>query len=99
MSRREKQPVTRQRSRRLVWWAGGATLAVVALALGVASWSRHQPRDLGSGRGRVVVDRTEIDLGALRFNTPASAAFVVRNAGDGALEIEGAPTVRAVMGC
>jgi hypothetical protein len=70
-------------------------LALLLAAGGVFWWWTP---GAGGGAARLVVDRTEIDLGALRYSTPATATFVISNAGARALELATSP-VRAVRGC
>ena len=69
-------------------------LGLVMLGLGWWGWSA-----LTTGTPRLVVDKAEIDLGYLRFSTPARAVFVLRNQGDGRLRLTEAPRVRVVAGC
>jgi hypothetical protein len=45
------------------------------------------------------VDRTEVDLGTLPFETPARVVFTLTNAGDGLLRIADVPPVRVLEGC
>jgi hypothetical protein len=46
-----------------------------------------------------VVDRTEVDLGSLPFEAPATVVFTLTNAGDGLLRIADVPPVRVLKGC
>lgn len=62
-------------------------------------WLRRTAPEIRGGAPRLVVDRREVDLGYLRFGTPAAATFTLRNAGDGTLKIHGAPPVSVVRGC
>jgi hypothetical protein len=52
-----------------------------------------------SGTPRLVVDRTEIDLGDLPFDQRATAVFTLTNAGNGVLNIIEEPPVEVVKGC
>jgi hypothetical protein len=86
-------------SRLLTWhWQ---TLGVLGLmAIGVAAcWWPAQAGDASDGRPRLVVDRTEVDLGDLPFDAPAKAVFTLTNTGDGVLKIVGEPQVKVLKGC
>jgi len=76
-----------------------AIAVAVLLVLGAGGWW-FWPGATPSAGGtpKLALDRTEIDLGYLRFEAPASAAFTIRNAGDGLLTLEPG-RVRAVAGC
>jgi len=75
-------------------------LVVLALlGLGAAGAWELLGRDAGGGTPRLVVDRTEADLGYRRFNTPVRAVFTLANAGDGPLRLRGTPEVILKAGC
>jgi hypothetical protein len=71
--------------------------ALVVLALG-GWWLWPDASPSAGGTPKLVLDRTEIQLGYLRFNTPAYASFAITNAGDGPLTLK-AGRVRVVEGC
>ena len=71
--------------------------ALIVLSLGGwALWPGVSPS--AGGTPKLALDRTEIDLGYVRFNAPASAAFTITNTGDGLLTVK-AGRVRLVQGC
>jgi len=71
--------------------------ALVVLGLG-GWWFWPDASPSAGGTPKLALDRTEIDLGDLRFNTPAYAAFTITNTGDGLLTLKASP-VRVVQGC
>jgi hypothetical protein len=73
-------------------------LAFVALITGFVWWSMSSHSTRG-GTPRLVLDRSEVDLGTLRYNALALAEFTLTNAGDGVLRIVDEPDVKAVKGC
>jgi hypothetical protein len=81
-------------------WRGVALgmLALVAVGAYAFSWHAHLA-DAAAGTPRLVVDRTEVDLGYLRFGVRARTTFALSNAGDGILRIEEVPRVIAKAGC
>lgn len=83
-------------ARRWRWLIVPITL-VVAFAAGALWWGWGPGPATGSPR--LVVDRAEVDLGYLRFETPARVEFALTNTGDGRLEIAQSPPVEAVVGC
>jgi hypothetical protein len=89
MKKRAKRP----RSRAIL-----VTLtALVVLVLG-GWWSWPDASLSAGGTPKLVLNRTEIQLGYLRFNTPAYASFAITNGGDGPLTLK-AGRVRVVEGC
>jgi hypothetical protein len=92
----KRQRVERPTRERAWWpWAALGTLIVIAVGTGMLWWS------LGAsgGRPRLVVDREVVELGDLRFETPARAVFTLTNGGDGRLEIADDLRVEVVKGC
>jgi hypothetical protein len=77
------------------------TLAIIALiAVGAAAfWWMSEAQNTAGGRPRLVVDRTEMDLGSFPFEKWAKAVFTLTNAGDGPLQILEVPLVRVLQGC
>ena len=51
-------------------WAAFGALAVMAVGVPALWWSGGSPG--AAGQARLVVDRTDVDLGHLRFDTPAA---------------------------
>jgi hypothetical protein len=45
------------------------------------------------------MDRTEVDLGYRRFDTPARVVFTLANTGDGPLRVTESPRVKVIAGC
>jgi hypothetical protein len=74
-------------------------IVAVLIVLGLGGWWfwPEAPPSAG-GSPKLALDRTEIDLGYVRFNTLAQAAFTVTNAGEGLLTLAAGP-VRVVQGC
>lgn len=82
--------------------AGGAILLVV---IGLAVWWSSAssapatgPQQAGSSP-RLAVDRTTIDDGYVKFETPVEATFKLSNAGQQPLQILGEPQVELIEGC
>ena len=91
---RVKQPPPRR------GWRRAAFGALVLMALGGGMlWWFWGVRDASGGTPRLVMDRTEVDLGSLPFETPARVVFTLTNAGDGLLRIADVPPVRVLRGC
>jgi hypothetical protein len=89
-----------QLSRRRRRWPWTALGALALITLGAAAFSgRPQSRDASSATPRLVVDRTDVDLGYLRFGVRARTTFTLSNAGDGVLRLKEVPRVIAKAGC
>ena len=52
-----------------------------------------------SGKPNLVVDKTLIDFGNVRFENPVTAVFTVSNTGDKPLQILQEPRVELLQGC
>lgn len=78
-------------------WAALAVLGLIAI--GVAGLWPAEAGEASGGAPRLVVDRTEIDLGDLPFDQRATAVFTLTNAGNGVLNIMEEPLVDVVKGC
>jgi hypothetical protein len=82
--------------------AGGAVLLViVGLAIWWTSFSSAPataPQTAG-GAPRLAVDRTAIDDGYVKFETPIQAAFKLSNTGNQPLQILSEPQVQLIEGC
>jgi hypothetical protein len=95
----QRQWVTRWFSRILLWrWDTLAVLGLLALGI-AAGWEPVQAGDASEGKPRLVVDRTEVDLGDLPYGAPAQAVFTLTNTGDSVLKIAGEPQVKILKGC
>jgi hypothetical protein len=79
-------------------WGELVALGLIAVSA-IGFWWPAQAGDASSGAPRLVVDRTEIDLGDLPFDQLATAVFTLTNAGDGVLNILEGPPVEVVKGC
>jgi hypothetical protein len=79
-------------------WALAAGAIIVAAAGGTL-WLRSAPKEANAGTPRLVVDRTEVDLGYRRFDTPARVVFTLTNAGNAPLRLTESPPVRVIAGC
>ncbi|MFQ5828429.1 MAG: hypothetical protein ACE5JD_04650 [Candidatus Methylomirabilia bacterium] len=96
MGKNRVKPTPPRRSR----WRWVTFVALVLIAFGGAAfWSRSEPPDTSEGTPRLVVDRTEVDLGYLPFEAPARVVFTLTNTGDGLLRLAYVPSVRALRGC
>lgn len=82
-------------------WLRGLALAVlVAGAAGaIGAWWWLRVPTAGGGTPRLLVDRTDVDLGYRRFDVPVRVVFTLTNAGDGALRLAETPPVRVAAGC
>ncbi len=86
-----------------LWIAGGA--AIVLLVAGLALWwsstgaTPTAPAQTGSNTPQLVVDRTTIDEGEVKLDTPIRSAFRLSNAGGQPLQILDEPQVELVEGC
>src|SRR5574341_1450286 len=76
-----KKPAPRRSSWR--WVVAGGVLLV---AVGAFCWFSEAQRPSG-GTPRLVVDRSEIDLGYFPYGRWATAVFKLSNAGDGTLRL------------
>lgn len=77
-------------------WVVVAAILVAGGGLGGWWWSA---RTAEGGTPHLVVDHEVIDLGYVKFDTPARAVFTVSNSGDGALVMRETPEVILVKGC
>ena len=93
--KRAKQPPPRRPSRRSLWVVAGAGLLVAVAAF----WWFSEAQRPSGGTPRLVVDRTEIDLGYFPFEKRAKAVFTLTNAGDGLLRLVEVPQVTVLKGC
>lgn len=82
-----------------------AGAAVLLVMIGLAIWWNSStsaptagPQQAG-GQPRLAVDRTTIDDGYVKFNTPIEATFKLSNTGQQALQILGEPQVELIEGC
>lgn len=82
-------------------WIGGLLVVLLGLlALAVANQKPAEsftPEAVGEPRAKL--DQTELDYGDVKFNTPITSEFVVRNVGDQPLQILGEPAVELIEGC
>ena len=76
-------------------------LAVLGLmVIGIAGcWWLAKAGEASDEMPRLVVDRTEVDLGDLPFEAPAKAVFTLTNAGNAVLKLAGEPEVKVLKGC
>ena len=96
MSRHRKRRDARRRGGRARWaLLAGAIIVAVAGIL----WLRPAPKEANAGTPRLAVDRTEVDLGYRRFDTPARVVFTLTNTGDAPLRLTESPPVRVIAGC
>ncbi|MBI2529094.1 MAG: hypothetical protein HYV93_24300 [Candidatus Rokubacteria bacterium] len=95
MRRQESTP--RPSPRRGWRWAASGALALITVVASAFWWSAGSPDAVG--QPRLVVDRTDVDLGDVRFETPARVLFTLTNAGDAPLHLKEVPRVLAKAGC
>ena len=86
---------SRRPRRRAVFVAAAALVALAAGGLWV--WQGSETADAGTPQ--LTVDRTDVDLGYVRFNAPARAVFTLTNSGDAPLRVTDVPIVKLVAGC
>ena len=105
MSNKSGQTPKPTPSSQLPWPAiigGGAILLII---IGLAIWwssSTATPAtglQQGGDAPRLVVDRTTIDDGNVKFETPIEATFKLSNTGQQPLQILGEPQVELIEGC
>lgn len=100
MGKRNDKPRVKQLPSRPPRWRGAAWGALVLVAVGGGGlWWLWGAWEASGGTPRLVVDRTEVDLGSLPFEAPARVVFTLTNAGDGLLRIADVPPVRVLEGC
>jgi len=81
-------------------WQWAALGAIVLMAAGVAAfWWLSEAQSPSGGKPRLMVDRTELDLGDFPLERQAKAVFTLTNAGDGPLRILEVPPVSVLQGC
>jgi hypothetical protein len=91
-------------ARRLPWLAlisGGAVLLII---IGMVIWwtsFRVGPAvtPQAGGEPRLAVDRTTVDDGYVKFETPIRVAFKLSNTGSQLLQILSEPQVELIEGC
>ncbi len=94
-----KRPIDEPAPRRPPWRLV-AVGAVLLVGVGAAAfWWLSEAQNASAGKPRLMVDRTEVDLGDLPFNAPAKVVFTLTNAGGSPLDLSDNPPVRAVKGC
>jgi hypothetical protein len=89
----------RDQGRRTARRAAVVTIVVLIGLAGGVWWLRAGPKETEGGTPRIAVDRGDIELGYLRFESPARVVFALRNDGDGPLRLREVPLVKAVAGC
>jgi hypothetical protein len=86
-----------------LWIVSGA--AIVLIVVGLALWwsstasAPTTPTQTGNNTPRLAVNRTTIDEGEVKLDTPVRSAFRLSNAGSEPLQILGEPQVELVEGC
>ena len=93
-NRSNQAPPRRRGWRWMTLWA----LGLIAVGATASWWLTGVP-GAGAGQPRLVVDRTDVDLGYRRFDVPARVVFTLTNGGDGALTMTGTPRVLVKAGC
>ncbi len=93
----QQQSRSRPSPRRAWRWAASGALALIVVGASALWWAAGSPD--AAGPPRLVVDRTDVDLGDVRFETPARVVFTLSNAGDAPLRLKDAPRVVAKAGC
>jgi hypothetical protein len=101
MSKRSDRKGIPPAPRRIPWLWIAAGAAVVLIAGGVVMLSAPTPPASPevAGAPRLVVDRTTVDEGYVKFGTPVHETFRLSNAGSQPLQILDKPQVELVQGC
>ena len=109
MSKKNRRTPQQKRSkaspRQFPWhwlaWGGAAILLLFAGFLVLESRSSDAPSAtlLETGAPRLMVERTSIDEGYIKYDVPIRTTFRLSNVGDQPLEILGTPLVSLVRGC
>jgi hypothetical protein len=106
MSNKSKHTRKPAPSRQLFWppiiGGGAILLIIIGLALwwssSIASAPATAPQQ-AVGAPRLALDRTTIDDGYVKFETPVEATFKLSNTGQQPLQILGEPQVELIEGC
>ena len=94
----KSQHVKRPRARFSSWlWVALGLTSVMVIATARLWWPVGS--EVAAGSPRLMVDRTEVDLGKRQYDMPARVAFTLSNVGDGVLTILEEPVVAVVKGC
>ncbi len=97
-SRKARQGRPVEAGGRRARWMALVAAGLVVLA-GGALWLWLAPREASGGAPRLVVERTDVDLGYRQFDTPARVVFTLGNAGDAPLRLSEVPRVKVAAGC
>lgn len=87
------------------WLAIIAGAAVLLVVVGLAIWwssassSPATAPQTGDGAAKLVVDRTTVDDGYVKFGVPVQAAFKLSNSGSQPLQVLEQPKVELIEGC
>jgi hypothetical protein len=103
-SRRKRKQKRQPPPRGFPWlWlaVGGAVLLVAGALVVLQPWSGDEPQVTPQvdGAPRLMVDRTTVEEGYIKYDVPIRTAFRLSNVGDQPLKILGEPQVRLVEGC
>ncbi len=81
-------------------WRWAALGALILVAAGTTTfWGLSGSPYAVSGTPRLVVDRTDVDVGYRRFDAPVRVVFTLSNAGNGPLMVTEVPRVIVKAGC
>ena len=105
--RTQKKKESKARPRQFPWhwlaWGGAAIILLFAGILVLDPWSSDADAPTVTpqvaGAPRLMVDRTSIDEGYVKYDAPIRTTFRLSNVGDRPLEILGTPQVSLVRGC
>ena len=95
----KERVVGRRASRGPGWRRAALGAALLAAVAGAAAGWLSQAGSASGDTPRLVIDRTEVDLGRLPFEARARAVFTFTNGGGGVLTILDVPPVKALKGC
>ena len=99
---RKKEPIPKSQPLWLAIIAGAAVLLVV---VGLTVWWSSNPPNpatapqSGTSTAKLVVDRTTIDDGYVKFGVPVQATFKLSNSGSQPLQVLEPPKVELIEGC
>jgi len=105
MSRKLRPTHKPEPARQPAWLPIIAGAAILLVIVGLALWWNSASSvpatapQAGGGTPKLVVDRTTIDDGYVKFGAPVRATFKLSNSGSQPLQLLGEPKVELIEGC